>query len=280
MADKKIDLQKRIRTQCHNLCTMYKDSGTQQKLRLILYGEKGSAKTTTAMTARKPIFVDSFDPGGMTVKRIEKDIQKGDIIPDTRWERKSLKDDHDTIQKWFSEMKMREADGLFDNIGTYVLDGGTLFAEFLMRSVIQLDEKNKTRLTEAPIAQLQNYYPFQQRILNVMKGFSDLPCDVIVTFHATKIKNMVDGTMFTSVAIPGEKAPEIVTSVFGELWMTTIKPIAGGSEFKLLTRRDGIYKAVTRIGDGKLDQKEPPNICNMLKKCGWDTTPKPNLFEI
>lgn len=268
-----MELSNLIRQQCIDLRTLYAEDVRNKSLRLIIYGAKGSGKTTTACTGRKPIYVDSFDPGGLTVKRIQEDISSGNIIPNTSWEKMSLQSDVSTITKWLDAMKSREAGGLFNNIGTYILDGGSLFAEFLMRSVIALDTRNKTAASAAPVAQLQNYYPFQQRIVNIMKGFSHLPCDVIVTFHSCKSFDEVSGIRHTTLSIPGEKAPEIVLSVFGEVWMT----IQEKEKIGLLTRRDGNFQAVTRIGDGVFDKIEPPNIVNMLKKCGWDVSPKPSI---
>ena len=61
---------------------MYASKG-RKKYNLLIYGPKGSGKTTLVGTGRKPVFIDSFDPGGSTVLRDE--IATGDVVVDESW---------------------------------------------------------------------------------------------------------------------------------------------------------------------------------------------------
>ena len=76
-----IDTQNEIAT----LRQLYREDPRQSSFNLLLLGEYGRGKTFILRTARKPVFIDSFDPGGS--KCLRKYIEKGDIIVDTRWER-------------------------------------------------------------------------------------------------------------------------------------------------------------------------------------------------
>lgn len=268
-----------IQNKVQSLHDLYRDeSAKQQRLRLCLYGYKGSGKTTCACTGRKPVYLQSFEPGGTLVKSLQPLIAAGDVIVDTSWEEYDLTDST-VIERWINEMKELEKNGLFNHIGTFVCDSITFLAEYLMTNVISKDLKNATRTTAAPVAQLQNYVPFQSRLMNLMKCFVGYPCDMIMTGHIGKITDEVTGQQKTGLALIGEKSSAKITPVFSELWCMRPKSTSQGTEYELLTQAQGIYDACTRIGDGIFAPVEKPNITSLLERAGWDVTPKPSLLK-
>ena len=62
----------------------YNNDAKQKSFNALVLGETGSGKTFLLRTARKPVHIDSFDPGG--TKCLQEYIDKNEIIPDTRFE--------------------------------------------------------------------------------------------------------------------------------------------------------------------------------------------------
>ena len=62
---------------------MYADSASQFS-NFLIYGDFGTGKTQILSTCPKPVFIDSFDPGGTKTAALQPLIDKGDVIVDTR----------------------------------------------------------------------------------------------------------------------------------------------------------------------------------------------------
>src|SRR4030042_964756 len=74
----------------------YKGDPLQKRFSALITGETNAGKTYILRTARKPIHIDSFDPGG--TKCLRDLIVSGDVVADTRWE-----DDDPYSPKAFAE---------------------------------------------------------------------------------------------------------------------------------------------------------------------------------
>lgn len=258
-------LQKKI----NDVRSLYqKDSEQDKKLRLLLYGAKGVGKTSTACTGRYPIYLQSFDPDGTNLSRLEPLLKSGNLIVDNRWEKFKL-EETTVFSKWFQEMQELESNKFFDSIGTFVLDGISLLSEFLMTQIVMIDVplgKN-----EKKVIGIQHYNPFQAKLLHTMKCFVGLPCDVIMVGHIDKNIDPVSGRVTTELNLMGSKTSGKISVVFPEMWCLRK---AQDGKVEMLTQPDPPYDACTRMGDGKLAKIEEPNIQNCLKKAGWDITPK------
>ncbi len=62
---------------------LYGNDTRQDSFNLLLCGDSGAGKTFLASTCRKPVHIDSFDPGG--TKHLKQWIDRGEIIVDTRY---------------------------------------------------------------------------------------------------------------------------------------------------------------------------------------------------
>ena len=102
------------------------------------------------------------------------------------------------------------------------------------------------------------------------------PCHVFVTGHIGLMKDEVSGKMETGLLMYG-KLSEKVPLVFDEKYVTRVKSSSSGVSYELLTRNDGYYKAETRMGGGKFDPAETPNVKALLRKAGRPTDDKPSL---
>ena len=61
----------------------YNGDPLQKRFSALVTGETNAGKTFLLRTARKPVHIDSFDPGG--TKCLRDLIKSGDIIADTQW---------------------------------------------------------------------------------------------------------------------------------------------------------------------------------------------------
>ena len=73
------------------------------------------------------------------------------------------------------------------------------------------------------------------------------------------------------------KLSEKVPLVFDEKYVTRVKSSSSGVSYELLTRNDGYYKAETRMGGGKFEHSETPDIRALLRKAGRSGEDRPHL---
>ena len=171
------------RLEATKLRELYKVNPSQHSLKILVVGEKGSGKTRLLRTARRPIHVDSFDPGGTQV--LDDLINRGDIVADVKYETE------DPLKPWaFAEWRRnfeaRANSKYFESFGTYCLDSCTTWSDAIMNWVL-CQAKDKTgkpdsRAGEAPKWQA-DYTPQKVQITNYLKKMLALPCDLIVTGH-------------------------------------------------------------------------------------------------
>jgi hypothetical protein len=255
------------RVEVEKLRKMYQDDPRQQSFNLLLIGEKGTGKTKILQTARKPVHVDSFDPGGTLV--LKQEIKKGLIVPDTRWENEDPYKPR-VYSEWKKVFDERRQNKYFDSFGTYCVDSSTSWAQsimaFLLGKVSQAGEAPKWN---------RDYKPQRTLIENHLRQMLELPCDFILTGHIGPVYEgkIIDGEEVQVVVgyrfVSTGQGTIIIPLMFSELWVTTTKDTSKGPEYGVLTSRKGLYLASTRIGDGKFDQIEKPDICGLLKKAGW-----------
>lgn len=247
----------------------YEEDARQQTFNLLLLGESGAGKTFLARTARKPVHIDSFDPGG--TKGLRRNIAKGEVIADTQYEgedpmRPSM------YAAWKRNFQNRQRMGYFNHIGTYILDSSTTWSEAIMNQIL----KEAKIPGEAPRF-TKDYTPQKIEIRNRVREMLDLPCDFILTGHLKVIEDQVTGQPTYRYLTTGQGAV-IIPLLFDELWVMDPKRIADGVAYRVLTRSTGTHIARSRLAeDGRLASYEDPDIKGILKKVGMPIDDKPLL---
>jgi hypothetical protein len=243
----------------------------------LLLGIKGYGKTTVVATARKPIWICSFDPGGTLTIRDE--MKAGGIFADTRYEKENLRSPT-AFNMWEKDFVEMEKNGFFNQLGTYVIDGGYLWMESLLakqrlsfHGPIVNDVLTSDQLKGKDLRNLFGY--FLEANLHWTRRLLNIPCNVIFTCHIDKYTDPLTGETETSLLCPGQKSVERVPIPFPEVWVLR-KERDTGKRY-LLTGEEGSWRGSTRIGNkGKLALHEPADVCAILKKCGYPTDPRRN----
>lgn len=258
-----------IKAEVEKLQTMYKEDPRQSSFNCLLLGESGYGKTFLMRTARKPVHIDSFDPGG--TKGLKKEIERGEVVVDARWESEDPLAP-EQFADWSKETEHRIESGYFDHFGTYCLDSATTWSDAIMNYIL----KKAQRAGQAPKWE-KDYVPQKIQIRNHLRPILNLPCDVFLTGHMKLVEDPEHGRIFRFLTTG--QGMVTIPLLFDEIYVIKVKESSRGLERTILTQPTDIYLARSRLaGDGLLDEEEEPNIKTILEKAGFDTSDKP-LFR-
>ena len=255
----------------------YEGDPLQKRLSALIYGEIGSGKTYLLRTARFPIHIDSFDPGG--TKCLKPWIDKGDIVCDTTWENEDPYNPK-VFADWMRTTEVRLQIGYFDQFGTYTLDGLSMFSE----AVMNYELKKAGREGEAPMHR-RDYNPQKVEIVNRIKRFMSLKPDFFLMAHLRREEDVIGQTK-EGLPIKEFKYRLNVTGnavlslplLFDEIYILEGKETSSGLERSLIIEAQGKYIARSRLkSDGKLGMREDADIKKLLKKIGLNWEDKSKL---
>lgn len=276
MTDRILEIKKEAR----KIRELYNSSPRSSSFNAIIYGASGSGKTSILRTCRKPVHVDSFDPGGSKVlqgtaflngKEYPDDMAAGNIIVDSRFE------DEDPLNPkaaklWDDEFHRRKKMGYFSLLGTYVIDSVTTWAQCIMYSIMKKAGRTGTQPYQ------QDWLPQMTVIENAVREITALPCDCILIGHEDADKDEATGKMFITLAVTG-KLKVRIPLLFDEIYYAHTKETSKGIQYQLLTRKTGLYMARSRLAkSGKIETYEVPDIKAILRKAGLPTEDKEPLL--
>jgi hypothetical protein len=254
-----------IKKELSDLQAMYKDNARTNTFNALIYGGMGTGKTNCVRTCRKPVVLHSFDPGG--TKTVRDEVEKGTVFADTRFE---VEDpiNPTAFANWDKEYHRLKQGGMFDKVGTYVIDSGTTWSAAAMNVTL----KKAGRAGGTP--QQNDYLPTMVMLENAIKDITSLPCDVIFICHEDTDKDEASGKMFVGPLMIGTLKYRIPI-LFDEIYYATTKETSAGVNYFFLTRATGLYKARTRLGKGGLfETYEQQDIKALLKKAGYNSDDK------
>jgi len=254
----------------------YENDPLQQRFSALITGETGSGKSYLLRTARRPVHVDSFDPGGTKCYRDL--IKSGDIIADTRWENEDPYEPH-VFADWMEETKYRMNNRYFDKFGTYALDSASSWGDAAMNYQL----RGAKRAGQAPMFR-RDYTPQKVFMVNFTKKLMTLTCDFLLMGHLKTIEEVIghdkEGEPKVRIKYRFLTTGQAVVSIpmqFDELYVLIGEETSDGIKRHLLIEAQGTYLARSRLkANGKLNAKEEPDIRKLLKKIGvpWEDKPK------
>lgn len=264
-----------------NVPPVYKyDFEKSDYVRILLMGDATTGKTRLCGTAPKPILIDMFDPRGHIVLRkvFEKELRSGDIqirLWDTDNPSKPFQ-----FATWEAQFEKDLATNYFGRFNTYVQDSLTTLLKYA--SYKQLCDKNAQRpmSKQTDGLALSDYTGLYMMIEKLLFAINTQECHYILTAHLETEKDELLGTISKSLAV-FKSLKTAIPPLFSEKWVMVKKPTASGAEYKVLTNIDGYYHVVgTQIGADLFAKREEPNITNLLKRAGFDTTAKNRFWEV
>jgi len=258
----------------------YETDERQQGFNLLLLGEYGSGKTPILLTARKPIWIDSFDPKGTV--GLKQWVDRGEVVVDARYE-----DDDpyspEAFKQWERNFKIRyrEKEAFFGALGTYCIDSSTTFTSAAMN--FKMAEANRAGLTPS---RNKDYNPAKVVMQNYIRKCLNLPCDFILTGHLKRIDRLLSIDVSTGIERRDIKyrydaigqAANFIPLMFSEIYVVRPKETSSGIKSELVTSAAGKYIARSKLtSDGFLKDVEESNIKAILKKVGLPAKDKPLL---
>lgn len=254
-----------IKAEIKTIREQYEKDPRQSTFNCLLLGESGTGKSFIARTCRKPVHIDSFDPGG--TKNLREWIKKGEIIADTQWESEEPLNPGE-FKKWRRTFEHRRKEGYFNAMGTYMLDSATTWSEAIMNAVLK-----ESGIAGEPPRFTKDYQPQKVQIRNYIYEMLKLPCDFILTGHLRAIEDPDKGTIFRFMTTG--QGMVTIPLLFDEIWVLDTKESSSGTDYILLTQRTKFHLARSRLAaGGKLDKVEKPDIKYLLKKAGLPTSDK------
>lgn len=270
-SDKFLKVQKRAAS----VRQKYTDSASPF-VNILAYGDFGTGKSSLAATAVRPVFIDSFDPGGTKTAVLQPLIESGDIIVENKWEQDSWKKPW-AFREWEREMAERERDGFFDHIGTYMVDSITKWSDSMMYEILKVGSR-KTGPRPGTTPEIQDYLTQQLTAVDWLDMLMGYRCNVLCTGHIGIDKDEITGATQTGMLLYGKLSMKVPLA-FDEKYITRSKQGPSGIEYHLQTKNDGYWKAETRMGGSNFATFEQPDIRKLMQKAGKNTDDRPRLVD-
>lgn len=244
----------------------YTDDARNSSFNALIIGDTGTGKTRLIGTARRPILVHSFDPGGP--KTIRHLIEAGDVVVQSFEVEGSPADAFASWERAITELRRNDWE-MLRMFGTFALDSLTLWFDAMIRDILRQQRQETMRIQDWGVA--------LSTTKDYMTMLTGAPADFLATCHISLVKDEVTGKVDTKPSLAGQSGDKLPL-LFDEVYTMLTERGSSGTAYKLLTQNDGYYKARTRLGNrGQLQAKEEPDIKAILKKCGMSTDDKPKL---
>jgi len=255
----------------------YSQDPLQKRFSALVTGETNSGKTYLLRTARRPIHIDSFDPGG--TKGLTDLIKSGDVVVDTTYE---SEDPYapTAYAEWKKINELRLDIGYFNQFGTYCIDSLTTFSDAVMHYQLNLAD----RAGQSPIFNV-DYTPQKVEIENRVRRLMNLSCDFILTGHLERIaklrsidkKGIRNEEVIYRLMITG-KAVISIPLLFDELYVLRGTGVNPRREMLI----DSLGEYIARSRYKALFKDDPgghiePDLKEFLKKAGLEWQDKSRL---
>ena len=240
----------------------FQENTSDENINYFIFGPSKVGKTSLLSTARKPVYIFQFDPGGSRVEALRQGIEEGWIIVDSRFQ-----EDSPTAPtmwpKFTVDVKTKIRDNFFDFVGTVAVDSLTTMNKIAMNHVLLQAKRPGTH-------PYQQDWPIQMAyVYNLLTVLLQANCDTIVIAHDDLQKDELTGAITYEPLVSGKHRRQLPI-LFDELLVMGVKKAGKDIERYILTQPMQRYKAVgSRIGGTKFDEEMPPDLRNMREIAGF-----------
>lgn len=248
----------------------------RQSSNFFIYGFPGSGKTFSLRTARKPILLYQFDPNGAL--GLQDMVDSGDLIIADFSENFS---DPNNFARWEQTFMEHDRKGLFDFVGTAVIDSLTFWTESMQARIMAKNgrafkpgavEFYHGPKSNASMLEDRDYGIGLKTTANYIGAFAGVSCDSIVLAHAKEYTNR-QSQITTIVPLLAGQLQTIVPSLFDEVYIADVKKSSGGYEYIWHTyphKRYIVGRSRFKARAPKIQDQMPQDFKNILKLAGMD----------
>jgi len=237
-----------------------------QNVSVLSFGLYGSGKTALLRTARKPVLLFLFDPGGAVP--LQKEINEGSvIIMDYTNENSKTPTEFSRFEKDFDRFSR---DGTFNNVGTIALDSFTTWFDAMMNQTV------KTLQRKNGIPEIQDWQVLKNVVTNYIKLFSSFAADFYMTAHLVNDKDDITGEILSDVNAFKSLRP-LMPIYFTEKWYLETRKKGTSFEYVINLESTGRYKASSRLKglNDKILSVMPADIKEIFRLAGQHTEDLP-----
>lgn len=249
----------------------------RESFNALLMGDAGTGKTYSLRTAKKPVLIHSFDPGGHVSLREVIGHEQG-IFVDNRFQQEDPVNPT-AYRLWEDEFHKLRQQNFFDHVGTYVIDSITTWSEALMNEILKQNGR-KGRLGKGKfyhgkgsninVPELRDYMVQMRTIGQELGICCALNCDFIAIAHIETTKDEVTGRVETGPMVTG-KLSQRLPLLFDEIYVALAEGSGDSTKYQWLTAPDGRYMARSRLASsGKIKKKIDPNWTKLMSLAGLD----------
>jgi phage nucleotide-binding protein len=206
-------------------------------LKVLVYGQAGSGKTTLAATiSGKPLII-SAEAGLLSLAGRDIDVVQAA--------------DMGTLREVYEHLADNKDDGKYDWI---VLDSVSEVAEVVLA--------NEKTVAKDP---RQAYGALADTMAMLLRAFRDLPRNVYMSAKLERTKDDATGAMLFAPTMPGTKLGQLLPYLFDEVFVLRVEKDAEGNPQRWL-QTVGDHQYVAKDRSGKLDPFELPNLSDIATK--------------
>ena len=246
------------------------------RIRVLIYGGSGTGKTYSLRTFRYPLWVDSFDPQGSIA--LQDLVKEGNAIIQNAYEDENP-DKPKAFEAWDTAFTKQVQQGLFNHVGTYVLDSATTWASAALNVVLAKSGR------PGGVPQQNDWYPQMVLMEKGLRRIMTLPCDIVFICHDDVVEDKILGSISRSPMMTG-KLKKRIPLLFSEVYYAQARRTSKGTEYVWQMQRDAQNEARSRMQalpsakGSKFETLELADFRALTKKFGVSYDNLPSFKEL
>lgn len=225
---------------------------SNDKLKLLVYGEPGSGKTSLAKTLNEETLIISAEAGLLCLNGADIDVI--DITQDDNEKMLAKEKRIERLGEVYKFLLTDEARAKYKWI----------FIDSLTEINQNMLEQLQTEFTD-PAQTLKMYGELSKRMKSLIKSFRDLPYYNVVMTALSEVDKDENNQRFIGVSLIGSMSKQIPAFFDEVLYLhTSIDQESGDTKRVLVTGKSD--KLMAKDRSGKLDKLEQPSLATIAKK--------------